>query len=160
MAIKKAYEEVWDFLNKNKSKKVSDILSSVEELCSAKSGGGSGEPTFLKDAKGNVTHIRCYYHKMWEPVNPDGKGDDKHIEYGKKSTSPTGLNNMCKEGVSHWTKQQRAAKAANEQLLQDVAAGKIKPEKIPERQAEIEKDRTKIVPRKDRLGSKEMPKLK
>lgn len=152
MAIKKAFQDVVAFLEENKSKPVSKVIDEVISMCSAKSGGGTGGSKVRRDSNGVVTHILCYYHNKWEPVNPDGSGDDKHVAYGVKATSSTGLSTMCKEGTSNWTKQQAASKKASTQLLQDVAAGKVDPSKLTKEMEKIEKARTTVVARKDGLG--------
>jgi len=150
MAIKKAYKELIEYLEANPDSKVKTILEGAKALCSAKSGGGKGgAQLFLKDAAGKVTHVFCYYHKKWEDVTK--------VEYGVKTTSPTGLNNMCKEGTSQWTKQFRAAKGASADLLDQVAEGKIKPSDIAGMKKDIEANRAKIVPREDGHGTKEAP---
>jgi len=152
MAIKKAFQDVVAFLEENKSKPVSKVLNEVISMCSAKSGGGTGGSNVRKDANGVVTHIKCYYHNKWEPVNKDGSGDDKHCAYGVKATSSTGLSTMCKEGTSNWTKQQAASKKASKQLLADVAAQKVKPTDLVKEMEAIEKARTVVVARKDGIG--------
>ena len=157
MSIKKAFQDVVAFLEDNKNSKVNTVLPAVIEMCSAKSGGAGGAQSFIKDADGNVTHIRCYYHGTWEPVNVDGSGDDEHCAYGAKATSATKLSNMCKEGTSNWTKQQAAAKKAGVQLLNDVASGEVDPADILDKQAEIEVDRKSVYVREDGLGSEDMP---
>ena len=156
MAIKKAFQPMVNLLESNKDKKVSAVLDQVIALASAKSAGG-GESNFIKDAKGVVTHIFCYYHKRWEPVFADGHGDDKHCEYGKKANTPTGLNTMCKIGTSMWTKQQREAKNASQQLLEDVQSGKVKPTDIKKVQEDIQAKRAMIVARPDKLGTEKKP---
>ena len=150
MAIKKAYVELMDYLEANKDSKVKTILPGAIALCSAKSGGsGSGGSNFIKNADGEVTHVFCYYHKKWEAV--------ADVEFGKKTTSPTGLNNMCKIGTSAWTKQQRAAKTANNGLLDDVMAGKVEAKDLEGLRADIDKEKSKIVPREDGHGTDEKP---
>lgn len=150
MAIKKAFVDLIKFLEDNSASKVKTIMPTVIELCSAKSGGGKGgAQTFLKNAAGEVTHIFCYYHKMWEEVQPD--------MFGTKSTSPTGLSNMCKEGTSHWTKQFREAKKESEALLDKVSTGEIDPTDIKGLKADIEANRAVVIPREDGNGSVEMP---
>lgn len=150
MAIKKAFAPIVELLEQNKDAKVSDVLEQVIALTSAKTGGGGRTSNqVLRDDKGNVTHIFCYYHKMWEPV-------DK-VEFGKKASSPTGYSNMCKEGTSQWSKQQREAKKAKEELLAQVTEGKVKPQDIPAKMEAIDKARTRIVRREDKLGTKEAP---
>lgn len=152
MAIKKAYEELVAFLEENKDSKVKTILPAVEEMCSKSAAGGGGAQNYIKDADGNVTHVFCYYHKMWEPVT----GDDA-VEYGVKQTSATGLNSMCKEGTSQWTKQQRAAKKAGAELLDAVANGEVAPEDIKKEQEAIDAAKAEIVPREDGVGSADKP---
>lgn len=152
MAIKKAFQPIVDFLEENKDSRVKTILPAITEMCSAKSGGAGGGQNFIKDADGNVTHIYCYYHQKWEDV--------KVAEYGKKANSATGLNTMCKEGTSEWTKAQNAAKKANAELLTDVASGKVAPGDIPKMQEDIAAKRAVIVPRKDGHGTDEAPKSK
>lgn len=145
MAIKKAYQEIVAYLEDNQGSKVKTILPGVIELASAKSGGGGGGgSTIRRNEAGEVTHIFCYYHKMWEPI--------AEVEFGKKATSPTGLNNMCKEGTSQWTKQQRVAKKAKEALLDDVAQGIVAPGDIVAKQADIDTARALIVLREDGIG--------
>lgn len=145
MAIKKAYQDIVAFLEDNKDSKVKTILPGVIELASAKTGGGGGGgSTIRRNEAGEVTHIYCYYHKMWEPIDA--------VEFGKKATSPTGLSNMCKEGTSEWTKQQRAAKKANEDLLASVSAGDTAPGDIAAKQEDIAATKNAIKPRVDGVG--------
>ena len=143
MAIKKVFQPIVDFLEANRDSKVKTVIDGVVELCSAKAGGG-GASTFVKNAEGVVTHIFCYYHKKWEEVGP--------CEYGAKASSPTGYNSMCKIGTSEWTKQQRAAKKANEELLTKVATGEVNPSDIAKHQEDINAEKSKIVARPDGLG--------
>ena len=150
MAIKKAYVDLIKFLEENQNSKVKTIMDGVIQLCSAKSGGGKGgAQTFIKNDAGEVTHIFCYYHKKWEAV--------ADVEFGTKSTSPTGLSNMCKEGTSQWTKQFRASKKASEELLDKVSTGEIEPGDIAGIKADIETNRAQIVPREDGHGSDDAP---
>lgn len=144
MAIKKAFVGIIEFLEANVGSKVKTILPEVIELASAKSGGAGGESKSLRDADNKVTHVYCYYHKKWEPV--------ADVEFGAKASSATGLNNMCKEGVSAWTGAVRTAKKANEQLLNDVGEGKVAPGDIATTRADIESARAVITPRKDGVG--------
>ena len=89
-------------------------IQEIKALCEAKKGGSDGK-TFEKDADGNVTKVYCWYHKQWEDV--------AEVEYGNKKGTATGLNTMCKQGVSSWTKQQRIAKQARDEVLTRVASG-------------------------------------
>jgi len=146
MAIKKAYTQIIDFLQDNAQATVSDVLDAVIEMASAKTGnGGGGKPSmFHKDEQGVVDGIFCYYHKLWM--------DPAVAEFGVKASSPTGYNNMCKDGVSKWTKQQRDAKKAESALLQRIASGELSVDDLANEQAAIEEARTEIIPRADGYG--------
>lgn len=118
MAIKKDYQLLVEFLTNNKNKKVETILEQVREMCSQKV-----ELTFRKDEEGNVTHVFCYYHKVWEDVS--------QVEYGKKaSNKSTGLNTMCKVGLNAWSKQQRVAQKEKNDLLEKMAKGEVTQEEF------------------------------
>lgn len=138
--VKKAYAEIINFLTENKDVKVSKILPQVIELASAKANRSEGS-TFIKDASGTVVAIHDYYFKKWMPLV-----GEKAVDFGQKMKTSTGYNSMCKEGVSHWTKQQREAKNAGQELLAKVASGEILPSNIANEQAKIEEARKTIVP--------------
>lgn len=144
MTIKKQYEEIYAFLEANKNKKVSTIFDDVVALMQSKSGGSDIGKTFLKDAEGNVTHVYCYYHKKWESVLT--------AEYGIKANTATGLNTMCKEGVSSWSKQQRTYKKRNEELLMLVSKGELSVEDLSAQMELAEADRKAIEVRNDEHG--------
>ena len=153
--IKKAFIEIAQILHANENKKVKTILPQLLELMTAKNSGGSDiGKTFMKDDEGSTYAVFCYYHKKWELISD--------CEYGSKKGTASGLNTMCKEGVSHWTKQQRVAKKAKEQLLADLASGELVIEDLGDAQAKIEEQREVIVPREDEHGydtSDQVPKL-
>ena len=143
--VKKAYVELARILNENADRKVKSILPELMEIMTSKGSGGSDiGKTFLKDEDGNVFAVYCYYHKKWELTS--------ECEYGSKKGTATGLNTMCKEGVSNWTKQQRIAKKAKEQLLSQIADGELSVEELPQAQADIEAERDIIVAREDGQG--------
>lgn len=133
MSIKKQFVELIALLEANPNKKVSTLLPQLLELATSKGGGN----TFHKDEAGNVVAIYCWYHKQWELVSD--------VPYGKKASSATGLNTMCKDGVSQWSKQQRTAKKANVDLLTKVGVGEVLPADIAAEQAKINKAKDAIV---------------
>ena len=139
--IKKAFEPIITFLRANKDATVSDILASAESLAAAKTGGKGGATTFLKDVTGETVAILDYYFKRWMPL----VGDDA-VEFGKKAGSASGYSTMSKAGTSFWTKQQREAKTAGQQILADLEAGDLTVEGIADRKAEIEEARSSIQP--------------
>jgi hypothetical protein len=144
MQVKKQFEEIYALLEANKNKKVSTLLPELAELMSKKSAGGTNGSTFHK-IDDEVVAVYCYYHKKWELISK--------TEYGKKaSNQATGLNTMCKEGVSAWTKQQRMKKLAEQELLTKVSKGEILPEDIASEQEAILKESKLIVPRSDEHG--------
>ena len=133
MAIKKDYQQLVEFLTNNKNKKVETILEQIREMCSQKV-----ELTFRKDEEGNVTHVFCYYHKVWEDVSA--------VEYGKKaSNKSTGLNTMCKVGLNAWSKQQRVAQKEKNDLLEKMANGEVTQEEFALELEAIETRRQTIV---------------
>jgi hypothetical protein len=139
--VKAQYQELVNLLEANKNKKVSTILPQIMELVTTK----QKSRTFIKDDEGNILAIYCYYHKRWERLD--------ECEYGKKASSSHGYNTMCKEGTSQWTKQQREAKKAKEQLLTQLANGEITQDELTSLMDEIEEQRTRIIPREDGLGA-------
>ena len=122
--IKKAYKEIVDLLENNRDTKVKHIIDQVIALASAKSSRSEGS-SYIKDAEGTPVAIFDYYFKRHMPLV-----GDKAVEFGAKAKTATGFNTMCKEGVSHWTKQQKEAKNANTALLSKVASGEIAPDAI------------------------------
>ena len=141
MQIKKPFQAIVDLLQANPNAKVQDILQEVIDLSASK----QATKTVRRDAEGNITHIFCWYHKMWEPLEL----------FGAKSSHYTGYNPMCKVGVNQWTKQQRLAKAESAEILTKVATGIIAPEDIQAEQAKIEARRNEIHPRPDGIGESE-----
>ena len=143
--VKKVFIDIANLLEVNKNKKVSTILPQLLELMTAKNSGGSDiGSSYLKDDEGNVFAVFCYYHKKWELIEA--------VKYGAKKGTSSGLNTMCKEGVSKWTKQQRVAKKAKSELLDEVASGDIDVSDIGGVQEEIETNRAKVEPREDEHG--------
>lgn len=130
--VKKDFVELVELLEANRDKKVSTILGEVLEIATSK----KKSKTFQVDEDGNITMIFCYYHKEWEPVEL----------YGKKSSSTTGYNTMCKQGVNQWTRQQAEAKKEKDKLLESFANGDILQDDIKEALEEIEQNRKRIVP--------------
>lgn len=123
--IKKQFVEIHAILTDNKNKKVSTILADLEALMVSK----TQQRTYRTNDDGNL-EIFCYYHKQWEDVTV--------VEYGKKASTKTGLASMCKEGVSHWNKQQRDMKLAKNALLDNLAKGDITVQDLPELMEDIE----------------------
>ena len=144
MSIKKQFEELYAFLEANKNRKVSTLMPELSDMMSRKSAGGANGKTFHK-VDDEVVAIFCYYHKKWELVNI--------AEYGKKaSNQATGLNTMCKQGVSAWTKQQRVKKQESELILDKVSSGELAPEEIASEQQRIADEAKVIIPRSDDHG--------
>ena len=132
--IKKQFEEIHKFLVEHKDKKVESILPMLTQLMSSK----NQERTYVADDEGNIIAIYCYYHKRWELVD--------YIEYGRKASTATGYNSMCKEGVREWTRQQNEAKKQKEILLAKVATEQINTEQLTAELQKIEAERSKIKP--------------
>lgn len=142
--VKKAYVELYQLMLDNPKKQVATLMPQFLELMQAKGAGGGAAKNFKLDDEGNVTHVFCYYHKKWEDVTV--------AEYGKKKHSASGLNTLCKEGASQWTKQQRVKKQAEAELLTKLASGELLPENIADEQARILEESKRIEPRDDEHG--------
>lgn len=136
--IKKAYLPIYELLEANQDALVADILPQVVELASAKVGAGGGKASTFHKIEDRVVAIFCYYHKKW--MNPEV------VAFGAKATSPTGLNNMCKDGANKWSKQNREAKLAEAELLNRVTAGELDVADIPAEQDRIKEESKRIVP--------------
>ena len=132
MSIKKAYVDIISFLEANEGKKVGSIIEEIKSMCESK----KQTSTVYKDENDNVIAIFCYYHKQWELIS--------EVPYGSKANSTSGYNTMCKVGTSLWTKAQRDAKKAKEDLLISVSNGDIEPTDIMKYQADIEVQRQSI----------------
>ncbi len=144
MQIKKQFEELYAILDENKNRKVSTILPQLIELMSRKSAGGANGKTFIKNDDGEVVAIFCYYHKKWELLS--------EVEFGKKTNTASGYNTMCKEGVSAWTKANRAKKKAEDDVLAKVMAKQLAPEDVADYLEDLVAESKVIVPRADGLG--------
>lgn len=135
--IKKPYQEIVDILESNKDKKVSSILDAIIEIALSKKKDSTIKYLDDDDTK-PITHIYCWYHKEWEPVE----------YYGSKASSHSGYNTMCKEGVNSWTKQQRDFKKSKSDLLELLQSGELKVEDLDEEIKKLETEKNKITPRK------------
>ncbi len=143
--VKKQFVELVNFLELNKSKKVSDIMDQLSTFVESK----KKDSTYILDKNGKPFAIFCYYHKQWELV--------KDVKYGSKKGTKTGLNTMCKIGTSHWTKAQSLSKKAKEQLLIDVANGKVEAKNLMEEMDKIEVNRTTISKENMPIGTQKEP---
>jgi hypothetical protein len=117
------------------------VIPHLQPKKSPKSEGStqSGLRNAILAEDGQPLAILDYYFKRWMPVVGEAA-----VEFGSKKNTATGLNTMCKEGVSHWTKQQKEAKEALAQILVDVESGELEPTDISSRREEIEENRKRI----------------
>tara|TARA_Y100000310_G_scaffold314931_1_gene364860 strand:+ start:213 stop:656 length:444 start_codon:yes stop_codon:yes gene_type:complete len=142
--VKKVFKPLVELLESNQDVKVKDLLQQIYEMTLS----NNNAKTFKCDEDGSITHIFCYYHKKWEDV--------AQVEFGKKASSTTGLNTMCKEGLSHWNKQQREYKKAKSDILDQVVDGTLSPDDVQEQLELLEGMKNTIVPREDNHGSDEI----
>ena len=144
MTIKKAYLQLASLLAANMDALVSDIYEQAAELMSASTKGGGGVSCYHKNDEGEVVALRCSYHQKWF--------DPAEVEFGKKASSSSGYNTMCKDGLAKWTKQFNNFKKAKEQLLDDLSEGTVEPSEIVDITAALENTRQIIVPMEDHEG--------
>lgn len=126
MSIKKAFAPIMSVLSAALAAGTvaQEVHDEVLGLASAKSGAGGGKATtFHRTEDGRVVAVFCYYFKRWFNVID--------MEFGEKKSSASGLNSMCKQGMSLWTKQNNAAKKAQQDLLTKVGSGEIAADEIP-----------------------------
>lgn len=127
--IKKDFQPVMDLfsnvlavLAQNKVKKsvieqCTALYNDAVDLTANRNSNGSGSKTTAYYQNGKLVAVFCYYHKQWELV--------EHIEYGNKSGTKTGLNTMCKEGVSAWTKANRKRQKTQDEVVKQLLKGEI-----------------------------------
>ena len=143
--MKKTMVELWTVLTAaaEAGRKVQTVLDEIQPLfmTKGKSAGGNTNRSIatLRDGKGDVVAIRCYYFKKWMPLI-----GEHAVEFGAKASSATGFNSMCREGVNLWTKQQRDAKLAQEGLLAKIESGELAPEDIKDAREAIDAERNTI----------------
>jgi len=132
--LKKPFVALFDLMSANLDLTVRELLPQLAALAKTKGGTPGSTPSSLviSDAQGVAVAIRCYYFKRFMPLV-----GDLAVEFGKKANTATGLNTMCKDGVSNWTKQQGVARTAMSQLLEDVESGEVLPSDISTVREEI-----------------------
>lgn len=127
MAIKKVFAPVMAILESNMSATVSDVIEQVRAAVSAKTGGGGGKAlNFHRSEDGTVVAVKCYAFDKWM--------DPRLVPFGAKANTPTGLNSMCKAGVSVWTQAQSTFKKGKDAVVTKLLANEITSE---DAQAEI-----------------------
>jgi len=137
LTIKKDLQPLHNYLQSLENKKLTAKLINdiATQFLATKNNNGSGSrTTAYYDSNRNLVAVYCYYHKRWELV--------EHIAYGQKSGTKTGLNTMCKEGVSMWTKGNRAKVKAKDDLLALFTAGSIPSEDFKAQLAALDTDST------------------
>lgn len=122
---KKQFQSLVEFLEANKDKKIKDVLNEIYAQTALK----VQAKTALVDKDGKVLAVFCYYHKQWEVLD--------EVEYGKKASSTTGFNTMCKIGTSKWTKQNNAIKQVDNTILNLLESGELKLEDIKDKKEEL-----------------------
>lgn len=134
MAIKKVFQPLMSLLAANMGSTVEAIYAQAEALVSAKVGGGGGKATnFHRTEDGTVAAVFDYAFKVWV--------DPRLVEFGPKAGTPTGLNTMCKAGVSAWTKLQADFKKGKDAVVAELLAGKITADEAQEQIAVLEEAR-------------------
>jgi len=123
-AVMSLFAQAIELMKTNKVKKsvVEEATTLYNEAtfitASKKSNGsGSNSTAYFDPETRELVAVFCYYHKRWELVS--------HIEYGKKAGTKTGLNTMCKEGTSAWTKANRKLQKTRDELTQRMIKGEL-----------------------------------
>jgi hypothetical protein len=120
---------------------IASVFDEVEGLAAAKTGAGGGKAsTFHRNDDGVVVAVKCYYLDKWLHLGAPG------VEFGEKKSSASGLNSMCKHGMSNWTKQNNAAKKEKEELLTRVSEKEVDASEVPNELKAIAERKDAIVP--------------
>jgi hypothetical protein len=135
MAIKKVFAPIMAILESNLSASVADVIEQVRAATSAKTGGGGGKAVnFVRNEAGIVTAVKCYAFDKWM--------DPRLVPFGAKANTPTGLNTMCKAGVSVWTQAQSNFKKGKDAIVGKLLANELTSEEAQAQIAELEAART------------------
>jgi len=160
MTKQKLHETVLALCVTHKAPKaLSDALS---DLTKPKVGGSSDVNDYtVFDKDGNVTHIFCTYHKLWEPVSKDGEdedGEDITVTLFKvNDKTKNGFERECIEGTTSWREQSKVFKTTNDSVVSDLLEGAIDNIKAKALLADAATARAKHVARADKLGAAEKP---
>lgn len=137
MAIKKVFAPIMAILESNLSASVADVIEQVRAATSAKTGGGGGKATnFHRNESGEVVAVKCYAFDKWM--------DPRLVPFGTKANTPTGLNTMCKAGVSVWTQAQAAFKKGKDAVVADLLANAITSDEAQAKIADLEAARVLV----------------
>lgn len=123
--IKKQFISIYNIIEIHKDKFSKTLYKQLVDECTSR----VLTQTFRTNDEGTL-EIFCWYHKEWE--------DTEIIAYGSKKGTKTGLNTFCKQGVSHWTKQQREFKHGKEMLIEQLMSGDIEQDDLPELMGKLE----------------------
>ena len=132
MSTKKGFQEIIDFLTKNKNLKVEAILDQAKEMCSGKAGGGSRGDTWLKDDSGKAVAIKGYADGMWKPV----VGKDA-VAFSTKTGTGHGFNVDSKAGLKAWHARNKKATDLEKEMIAKLKSGEVKD--VPAYMESIEK---------------------
>ncbi len=126
---KKAFEGILAILESNQNKKVSEIIEDIRDTCKKNKAGARPKAHLQK----GILFLHCAYFNMWF--------NSEKQEFGKKGNSPTGKNNICKEGARLYQSAAAKFKRKSHELLRDIYAGTIKAELMGNYLIEYEKER-------------------
>ena len=144
-AIKKNFSAVYELIVSNKDKVIDDkLIAALTELCN-KSADRESTSIFSVDGK-QCLAIHCWQYERWMCV----VGTDA-VPFGKKSSSRTGLDTMCKEASSQWYRVRNDAKKQKEKILLRHLSGEIN-KKTAESLIAKQNNRLQNLPKNDKLG--------
>lgn len=122
----KNYTDLATLLSENSKARISTYAEQI--LLLAKPITRNAKTSMRKD--GEVVAIFCYYHKQWELLS--------EVDYGKKASSNTGCNTMCKAGVNAWTRQNNTIKQIGSTILSLLENDKINVNEISTTKTRLE----------------------
>jgi len=160
MTKQKLHETVLALCVQHKANK--PLTDALSELTKPKVGGSSDVNDYtVFDTDGNVTHIFCTYHKLWEPVigvREDEDGEDIEFPLFKiNEKTKNGYERECTEGTTSWREQTKVFKTTNDSVIADMLEGAINNVKAKGLIADATAARAIHIGRADKLGDTEKP---
>lgn len=141
MAIKKAYQELIAFLEKEdvQKKTVRAILPKLREMCESSRRASTQE---VHKVGGEIVAAKCAYHGLWFLAH----------HFGIKPTAASGINPMTKDGAAKTNKQKNNYNSAKSELLMNTAENPDEAKNLKRKLAALDKKLHAVVPMDEEVG--------
>ena len=146
---KVAFHPILSFLMDHPDHKVKTILADAKAFGAMKARVRQAI-SYIKDAEGNPVAIKCLYYGRWMPLVGEGA-----VEFGVKTSTPTGKNAYSSAGLKQWNGQQAESRKASVELLVRLKAKEITVDDLEDEEKKIEDARVNILPSEAGFATKE-----